>query len=87
MSDDTLALALAVLALVESVWAAALPPLSTVADQPDTAGAAGAYRHALTVSSAVVAVVSLQRRSPSIAALGGALIGIHAYAYREARAA
>lgn len=90
MSDSKAAAALAVsvVAVVPSIYAAALPPLSETRGQADDRGhLVAAERYAAILSAAVVLGIAGVTRSPEAAAVGlVAVVGFSA-AYRRANRA
>ena len=87
MSDRaTTALALSTVALVPSVFSAALPPLAAVHASKDEGGhLAAAQVSAILLAGSLVVSVAVATRTPMVAGLGLLATGMYAYAYSHAR--
>ena len=88
MSRDDLALGLAVVALVPSVFSSCLPPVAVVRGDGDERGhmAVGVKQAAITAGLLVGAVVAYTG-SPTVAVLGAAAVVGYAVMYDRARTA
>lgn len=87
MSDrSTAALAVATVALVPSIYSAALPTMAEVRAQADDRGhIAAAETYAAMVSAAVVLAIAGLTRSPEAAGVGLVAVVAFAGAYTSAR--
>jgi hypothetical protein len=86
MERDRLAMAVAVAALIPSIYGAALPPLSTVRAEPSTAAhIESSEKAAGFTAAAVVAGVAVASGSGEVAVIGGAMVLAYALLYRTAR--
>lgn len=88
MNRDDLALGLAVVALVPSIFGSCLPPLAVVRGEADDRGhaAAGVKQAAITAGILVAAVVAYTG-SPTVAILGAGAVLAYAVMYEQARTA
>lgn len=88
MERDRLALAVAVAALVPSVYSASLPPLSEVREVPsDVASIAAAEKTAGLTAAAIVTAAAVVSGSGEVLVLAGGLAVAYALLYRQARKA
>ncbi|WP_129286716.1 hypothetical protein [Streptomyces sp. GZWMJZ-114] len=87
MERDRLALAVAVAALVPSIYGAALPPLAEVRGVPDAAHIATAERAAGLTAAGVVVAAALTSGSGEVLVIAGAMAASYALLYRQARRA
>ncbi|MFI5534715.1 hypothetical protein ACIA8O_39895 [Kitasatospora sp. NPDC051853] len=85
MENQRLALAVAVAALVPSIYGAALPPLATVRGEMDSAALAHAEATAAWTSAGMVAAVGVVSGSGEVVVLAGAVALTYALLYRKAR--
>jgi hypothetical protein len=87
VDSNKLALAVAVAALVPSIYSGALPPLATVQGRDDAPHIAQAEKVAMAVSGAIVGTVAVVAGSGEVLVLGGAMAAAYALLYRNARRA
>jgi len=87
MERDKLALAVAVAALVPSIYGAALPPLSTVRAEPSGPHYVASEQSAGFTAAAVVAGIAVASGSGEVLIIGGAMAAAYACLYRTARKA
>lgn len=88
MERDRLALAVAVAALVPSIYGAALPPLAVVRGEPsDATNIVASERSAGFTAAAIVAAAAVASGSGEVLVLGGAMAAAYALLYRSARKA
>lgn len=85
MERDRLALAVAVAALIPSIYGAALPPLATVQSEANAPHMASAEKSAGFTAAAVVAGIAVASGSGEVAMIGGAMVAAYALLYRSAR--
>ncbi|MFG3244847.1 hypothetical protein [Streptomyces sp. NPDC048157] len=85
MERDKLALAVAVAALIPSIYGAALPPLSTVRTEPNGPHIASSERAAGFTAAVVVGAIAVTSGSGEVLILGGAMAAAYALLYRSAR--
>jgi hypothetical protein len=78
-------MAVAVAALIPSIYGAALPPLSTVRAEPSAAHIEVSEKSAGFTAAAVVAGVAVASGSGEVAVIGGAMVLAYALLYRTAR--
>lgn len=82
--NDRLALAVAVCALVPSIYGAALPPLSEVRAAHRNSSHAAAWNQATATAAGVVVAAAAASGSREVLILGGALAAVYASLYRAA---
>ncbi|GGZ64948.1 hypothetical protein GCM10010387_67540 [Streptomyces inusitatus] len=85
MERDKLALAVAVAALIPSIYGAALPPLSTVTADPSAPHVESSERAAGFTAAAVVVGIAVTAGSGEVLVIGGAMTAAYALLYRSAR--
>lgn len=87
MERDKLALAVAVAALVPSIYGVCLPPLSTVHAESGGPQYVASERAAAFTTAAVVAGIAVTAGSGEILVIGGAMAIAYASLFRNARKA
>jgi precorrin isomerase len=85
MERDRLALAVAVAALVPTIYAAALPSLAEVQAGADAPHIAASERAAGFTAAAVVAGIAAASGSGEVLVIGGAMTAAYCLLYRRAR--
>ncbi|MFD7908353.1 hypothetical protein ACFV4G_39695 [Kitasatospora sp. NPDC059747] len=85
--NDRLALAVAVAALVPSVYGAALPPLATVRGEMDNVAMASAETHAMWTAAGIVGAAAIVSGSGEVVVIAGGMAAVYAIMYRRARKA
>jgi hypothetical protein len=87
LDTSRLALAVAVAALIPTIYGAALPPLATVRGEMDSEHVAAAETTAMWTAAGMVAAAGVVSGSGEVLVLGGAMAAAYALLYRRARKA
>ena len=87
MERDKLALAVAVAAMIPSIYGASLPPLAEVRGIPDASHIENAERTAAFTAGGIVLAAAAISGSGEVLVVAGGMAAAYAYLYHQARKA